>query len=180
MDKKVIGVFQSEEEVRKAVENLKVDGFSPDEISIVAYESEDISWVREKTGVKEDTNKQHSSTDEDNNESFWHKIKAAFVSDGLDGSHSNAYVNHFKELGLSEEEAKDYDGVVRNGKIVVVATQSETGTVYDAETRNYDNNISGGSARSIGTHPPIEQETRKDSDTIINKSFFNKDDDRKL
>jgi uncharacterized membrane protein len=51
-EKKIVGVFQSEQEAVKAIEALKRQGYSSDEISIVARNKDDVAAVSDATGSK--------------------------------------------------------------------------------------------------------------------------------
>ncbi len=50
--KKIVGVFQTEQETTRAIEDLKRQGYSTDEISVIAKNKEDVSAVTEETGSK--------------------------------------------------------------------------------------------------------------------------------
>ncbi|NHN33932.1 general stress protein [Paenibacillus agricola] len=51
-EKKIIGVFRSEQEAVKAIESLKIQGYTSDEISIIARNKDDVSAVADQTGTK--------------------------------------------------------------------------------------------------------------------------------
>jgi uncharacterized membrane protein len=51
-EKKIVGVFQSEQEAVKAIESLKRQGYSSDDISIVARNKDDAAAVSDATGTK--------------------------------------------------------------------------------------------------------------------------------
>jgi uncharacterized membrane protein len=50
--KKIVGVFQTEEETTRAIEDLKRQGYSSNEISVIAKNKEDLDSVTEETGSK--------------------------------------------------------------------------------------------------------------------------------
>ncbi len=52
MNKHIVGVFESEHEAIKAIEELKSLGFRSDEISVVGKNKEDVSHVGDETGTK--------------------------------------------------------------------------------------------------------------------------------
>jgi hypothetical protein len=43
--KKIVGVFQSEQEATRAIEDLKRQGYTSDEISVIAINKDDVSNV---------------------------------------------------------------------------------------------------------------------------------------
>jgi uncharacterized membrane protein len=51
-EKKIVGVFQSEQEAVKAIESLKNQGYKSDEISIIARNKDDVAAVTDQTGTK--------------------------------------------------------------------------------------------------------------------------------
>jgi uncharacterized membrane protein len=51
-EKKIVGVFQSEQEAVKAIESLKRQGYTSDDISIVARNKDEVAAVADQTGTK--------------------------------------------------------------------------------------------------------------------------------
>lgn len=51
-EKKIVGVFKSEQEAVKAIESLKRQGYTSDDISIIARNKDDIAAVTDQTGTK--------------------------------------------------------------------------------------------------------------------------------
>jgi uncharacterized membrane protein len=51
-NKKIVGVFKTEQEAIQAIEKLKQQGYSSDDISIVAKDKEGLSHVSDETGTK--------------------------------------------------------------------------------------------------------------------------------
>lgn len=144
MDKTVIGVYEAEREVVAGVETLKAKGYEPEEITMVANDSEETSWIRKETNVSEETSVGKADGGQDGDDSFWEKVKSAFSSEDKTYNHEKGYVEKFKALGFSEKEAHDYDSHVRDGKIVVLVPEKgnsirEGGT---SELTDYGNNLS--------------------------------------
>ncbi|MGG4265986.1 general stress protein [Peribacillus simplex] len=52
MDKRIIGVYETEEEAIKAIESLQAQGYNREDISVVAKDKEDLKTVNEETGTK--------------------------------------------------------------------------------------------------------------------------------
>lgn len=165
MTKEVFGVYETEEEVIAAVETFKSQGYKPEEISLIANDNEDKSWLRKQTGVEtnnEDTN---------NDESFLDKLKAAFTGDGNNNNTTN-YVNQFNEAGLSEVESRQFDADVRSGKIVVLGPKkvTETDGITESEITDHGNDLSeGDSARKVETKSkkPLAERTSPLGGTLV-------------
>ncbi|WP_240419901.1 general stress protein [Paenibacillus periandrae] len=51
-EKKIVGVFKTEHEAVKAIESLKRQGYTSDDISIIARNKDDIAAVTDQTGTK--------------------------------------------------------------------------------------------------------------------------------
>ncbi|MCE7792879.1 YsnF/AvaK domain-containing protein [Salipaludibacillus sp. CUR1] len=144
MAKTVIGVYDSEQEVVDAVESLKTEGYKPEDISLVANESEETSWIRNQTDVSAETNGGQTDSSHNENDSFWEKAKSAFLGEEDTHNNDNGYFNRLKDLGLSEEEAHKYDSEVQTGKVVVLAPENGNGLNAGgtSETTDYGNNLS--------------------------------------
>lgn len=52
MQKKIVGVFNTEREASQAIEGLKAQGFTSDEISVVTQDRDELKAIREETGTK--------------------------------------------------------------------------------------------------------------------------------
>ncbi|GGF92511.1 general stress protein [Paenibacillus abyssi] len=51
-EKKIIGVFHTEQEAVDAIEGLKRQGYNTEDISVIAKDKEDVSYVEDATGTK--------------------------------------------------------------------------------------------------------------------------------
>jgi uncharacterized membrane protein len=51
-NKKIVGVFKTEQEAIQAIERLKQQGYSSDDISVVSKDKEGLSHVSDETGTK--------------------------------------------------------------------------------------------------------------------------------
>ncbi|WP_172200168.1 general stress protein [Saccharibacillus qingshengii] len=52
MSKKIVGVFENEREASQAIQNLQRQGFTSEEISVVAKDRDDLRAIDEQTGTK--------------------------------------------------------------------------------------------------------------------------------
>lgn len=156
MAKNVIGVYESEQEVVQAVESLKMEGYTPEDISLVAN-SENASWLQSRTDASVESSGSAGSGDD---KSFWEKAKDVFL-DNDTNNNSNGYFDRLTNLGLSESEAHEYDADVRSGKIVVLAPENGTGLGTQGGTRqtDYGNNLSA-------SDPVRKEDTTNDTNSL--------------
>jgi hypothetical protein len=164
MNKEVVGVYEKEPEVVEAVEHLKDQGYEPEEISIVANNSEETSWIRSQTEVSAD-----NSVDQKSEPGFMDKVKAVFKGQNPKSEDAGSYTDRLKSFGISEEQAAQYNEDVKNGKIVVLApeTAEGVGNVTDTTASSSDapNRADNPEARNVGT-PPHAEGTRRAGDPL--------------
>ena len=132
---KRISIHQTEEEVVAAVEQLKIEGFTKEEMSLIVNDNEDTSWLKKKTNVTPETETN------DGEGSFMDKVKDVFTGDGNNNEENN-YFERFRDLGLTDEEARELDTVVRNGKIVLIA-EDHSGTQNDISANPGESSAAG-------------------------------------
>ncbi|SDN76934.1 general stress protein [Alkalicoccus daliensis] len=129
MKKRIVGVFDSEKEVAAAVEDLKLEGHRPEEISLIAEKGEKTEWLEQETNAKIETPEEGSQKDNEENLSFMDKVKMAFKGQ-TEFSGAETYEGNdpldFKAHGFSEGEANEYEQAVKDGKVVVLAPQKTT------------------------------------------------------
>lgn len=118
MSKKLIGAYDTESEVIKTVNRLKHDGYSTDEILLVANEKKKTSIIETQTSMK--VEKHYEQEEEESN--FWHKIKAKFKKESQP-QHTDEFTARFIKLGIPEAEAKEHSEKVHQDKILVFAAE---------------------------------------------------------
>ncbi|GEL08679.1 general stress protein [Salisediminibacterium halotolerans] len=130
MNKQVVGVYDSEEKVIEAVEELQLKGHRPEEIILVSGDSETTSWLRDHTLVKTEKladEDEKSVPDEEPEEelSFIEKVKTAFKGKtefkGDTTANSIKDPFQFTDYGIPENHAEQYQKDVADGKIVVLS-----------------------------------------------------------
>ena len=52
MEKKIVGVFDTEQEASRAIEQLIREGISQDDISVITRDREDMQAISDETGTK--------------------------------------------------------------------------------------------------------------------------------
>ncbi|MFC4734987.1 general stress protein [Bacillus daqingensis] len=134
MKKRVVGVFSSESEVRESVESLKLDGHRPEEIIVAAGDSDAADWLKSETNVRIEEPQQEEGTGNEEDQSFWEKIKTAFKGTtefkGQDGG-SEGFT--FDKIGITGEEGQKLEAELDNGRMVVLAPEMEAGAAFDDE-----------------------------------------------
>ncbi len=101
MGKHIIGVFNSEEEAIRVINQLKAEGYRADDISVIGRNNEGLSHIENETETKAE-------------EGLATGAGAGGLAGGLIG------------LGIPENEAKDYDNYVKDGKILVLVESDST------------------------------------------------------
>lgn len=157
-EKKIVGVFHSQDDAIRAIEGLKRQGYSSDEISILAKDDEKVEVVSEETGTKAP-------------EGFAGGMTAGGILGGTAGLLASAgliaipgigpllaagpiaatltglavgasaggLLGGLIGLGIPEEEAKLYDTYIRDGRILVLV-ESNVDRDYFAYEAFRDNN----------------------------------------
>lgn len=134
MAKKVIGVYDTEAEVIQAVNGLEAAGYTPGDITIIAKNSNDLFLDGRETDFQtHDAHDLSMHTDQvdrnDEDESFWDKVKNFFVGESDNYDENEGYVSRFSQFGLTDADAERYSVEVETGKIVVLAPEGYTNSV---------------------------------------------------
>ncbi|SDM51435.1 conserved domain-containing protein [Fictibacillus solisalsi] len=115
MSKQVIGVYDSEEAVVTAVQQLQNKGYDTDDISVVTNHERNHDAIEMRTGAEVDNlaelNKQE--------ETLFDKIKNAFTDDEPRRDNTNLG-ERLEDLGLPRSTASSYATDVEAGKILLV------------------------------------------------------------
>ncbi|KQU14953.1 hypothetical protein ASG65_10625 [Bacillus sp. Leaf13] len=109
------GVFDSNPEVIKEIQTLKVKGVRDEEITVIADKKEDLNFGNEK---------QESDVDVITNsykDSFIEKVKHFFLNEG-----SGDMRSRLGDMGLADSEATAYINEVQAGKFLILLDESET------------------------------------------------------
>ncbi|GAB6989044.1 general stress protein [Paenibacillus pini] len=156
MEKKIVGVFETEAEASRAITGLQRSGFRSDQISVITKDRDDLETLTEETGTKAP-------------EGVATGVATGGVLGGVTGllagigalaipgigpilaagpiaatlagiavgAGAGGMVGGLIGLGIPEEDAKEYEGFVNKGKILVIAEASERDTdIYDIFREN--------------------------------------------
>ncbi|SDO22032.1 general stress protein [Alkalicoccus daliensis] len=129
MSRKVIGVYDSEAEVKAAAEDLQQEGYAPEELFLVANENASISWLKDKTGADVKTMENKPDAVEGPETSFWDKVKAVFQGQtDFSGEGQKAGEMDLTKYGLNEAAAQEYEADVSNGRFLLLVPDSSSGS----------------------------------------------------
>jgi hypothetical protein len=138
MAKKVIGVYDTEVEVMDIVRKLELAGYQPEDITLVAKNTDDATWIRDDMNL--DTTTTADIESEDNayqaDDSFWQKVKNLFTSESEHYGKEEGFKNKFHEYGFSSIEAENYYEEIERGRMIVMVPETYAGSMN--ATRNVE------------------------------------------
>lgn len=126
MDANIIGVYNSQREVVNAIQELQNDGYPVQDLSIIAQTEHLDTSLEDKTGVHTET---FETKDRDSSESagFLNSLASWFDDDRMS---SDSAGEKFRELGMSDDEARTYETHVNEGKIILYSDRIDTATGF--------------------------------------------------
>ncbi|MDF2037461.1 YsnF/AvaK domain-containing protein [Cytobacillus oceanisediminis] len=154
MDANIIGVYNSQREVVNAIQELQSDGYPVQDLSIIAQTEHLDTSLEDKTGVHTET---FETKDRDSSESagFLNSLASWFDDNRMS---SDSAGEKFRELGMSDDEARTYETYVNEGKIILYSDRIDTATGFTnagtAEAR-VDSTYTGGYSQQRN---PAEEE----------------------
>ncbi|GIP40483.1 hypothetical protein J31TS4_37630 [Paenibacillus sp. J31TS4] len=162
-NKKIVGVFDTEHEATQAIEELKRQGFSTDDISVIAKNKGDVSNISDETGTKAPEGVATGAATGGLLGGLTGLLAgigalaipgigpivaagpiAATLTGAAVGAGTGGLVGGLVGLGIPEEEAKHYESYVNDGKILVMVDSdaSRDRGVYSAFRQNHSLNAS--------------------------------------
>ncbi|USB33735.1 YsnF/AvaK domain-containing protein [Paenibacillus sp. YPG26] len=151
MTKKIVGVFRNDNEATNAIEELKRQGFKAEDISIVAKDKRDVSAISDETGTKAPEGVATGAATGGILGGVTGLLAglgalaipgigpivaagpiAAALTGAAVGAGAGGLVGGLVGLGIPEEEAKEYDTMVNDGRILVIvdADSAQEGRIY--------------------------------------------------
>lgn len=154
--KKIVGVFESEQEASRAITELQDFGFPPEDISVVTRDREDLQTITEDTGTKAPEGVAAGAATGGMLGGVAGLLAgigalaipgigpilaagpiAATLAGAAVGAGAGGLVGGLIGLGIPEEEAKEYETYVDKGKIlVIVDARGRDRDIYDVFNRN--------------------------------------------
>ncbi|CAM4515673.1 general stress protein [Paenibacillus xylanexedens] len=185
MQKKIVGVFNTEREASQAIEGLKAQGFTSDEISVVTQDRDELKAIREETGTKAPEGVAAGAATGGVLGGVAGllagigalaipgigpilaagPIAAAFTGAAV-GAGAGGLVGGLVGLGIPEEDAKQYEEYVQNGKILLLVDSTDRDSdVYDVFSGNSHLNRDRAEAAHRGDvpaeRPDLDMEERR-------------------
>lgn len=158
MDKKIVGVFETEREASKAIEDLKAQGFTTDEISVITKDKEDMRTITDETDTKAPEGVATGATTGGILGGTAGLLAglgalaipgigpilaagpiAATITGAAVGAGAGGLVGGLVGMGIPEDEANEYEGYVNEGKILVLVDEDDR---YDHAYGVFRNNRS--------------------------------------
>ena len=124
MEKRIVGSFNSDEEVLYAIEELKRQGHRETDMMVVAESTSAIPLVTSRTGVMVEANQQMRTLTGVMMNSY-----LSMLSAGMVGTQANTLSSRLIERGLPEYTAKHCEEELNKGKIMLLV---DTNTTYDS------------------------------------------------
>jgi uncharacterized membrane protein len=172
-EKKIVGVFHSDQEAVNAIEGLKRQGYTSDEISVIGKNKDDIDAVTEETGTKAPEGAAAGATTGGVIGGVTGLLAGigllaipgigpilaagpivATLSGAAIGAGAGGLVGGLIGMGIPEHEAKEYDNYVNEGRILVLVdshAQRNRGVIDTFRTNNSLNSSSYDSMYGAGT-----------------------------
>ncbi|MEK4295226.1 general stress protein [Paenibacillus sp. FSL R5-0914] len=156
MTKKIVGIFDTEQEATRAIEGLHNQGFSNDEISVITRDRDELRHISDDTGTKAPEGVATGAATGGVLGGVTGLLAGigALAIPGIGpilaagpivatltgvavGAGAGGLVGGLIGLGIPEDEAKEYEGYVESGKILVLV--EDNGRGYQAHDVFRDN-----------------------------------------
>ncbi|CAH1059293.1 general stress protein [Paenibacillus pseudetheri] len=146
MTKKIVGIFETEQEATRAIEGLHNQGFSNDEISVITRDRDELRHISDDTGTKAPEGVATGAATGGVLGGVTGLLAGigALAIPGIGpilaagpivatltgvavGAGAGGLVGGLIGLGIPEDEAKEYEGYVESGKILVLVDDNGRG-----------------------------------------------------
>ncbi|WP_160723520.1 YsnF/AvaK domain-containing protein [Bacillus sp. USDA818B3_A] len=130
IEKRIVGTFNSEQEVLYAIEGLKRQGHRETDMMVVAKYRSDIPLITSQTGVMVEADTQVNTLAGVMMESFFSLMTA-----GMGGSQANALSRRLIERGIPQFTAKQCEKEIYTGKMILLVDTYKTydSPIYEAQ-----------------------------------------------
>ena len=145
MNKKIVGVFYTEHEASRAIEDLKDRGFLTEDISVIARNKQDVDAINDETGTKAPEGMASGAATGGILGGVTGLLAgigalaipgigpiiaagpiAATLAGAAVGAGTGGLVGGLIGLGIPEDEAESYDNYVDEGRILVMVDADDT------------------------------------------------------
>lgn len=139
MNKKVLGVYNSSDDLIRAVEEYKNEGYSVNQLSIIANTRDFPTSLQNEIGIPSENVNETDHTQTNEPKGFMESLVSAFeVNSNTDGSETS-YYDYLTGLGIEEAAAREYEEDINSGRILLLA-EAGTGTVTNTSRDRFTGN----------------------------------------
>jgi uncharacterized protein (TIGR02271 family) len=121
MSKTVLGVYDSSDEVVQAIEEFRNEGYSANDLSIIANTTAVPSSIEEETGVTSQEVSTRNETQTEGHQGFLASLFSPFEDSINQNDGRNTYYDHLVAQGISEVDALRYEDDINYGKVLLLA-----------------------------------------------------------
>src|SRR4051812_11797363 len=128
MSKTVLGVYNSSGEVVRAIEEFQDQGYSVNDMSIIANTTDTPSSIEEETGVTAQEVSSNNQPQPEEHQGFLASLFTPFENrmyqndDGRD-----TYYDHLVAQGISNADALKYEEDINSGMVLLLAEKGQAG-----------------------------------------------------
>lgn len=202
MDKKIVGVFDTEHEATRAIEGLQKQGFRNEDISVITRNRDEMRDISEETGTKAPEGMATGAATGGVLGGVTGLLAGigalaipgigpilaagpivATLTGAAVGAGAGGLVGGLIGLGIPEDEAKEYEGYVESGKILVLVDDNGRGDdIYDVFRTNRSLNADRYTMADRGSTNPdlIPDETTRVGNAMGNRGSMNANADPDL
>ncbi|WP_051348481.1 YsnF/AvaK domain-containing protein [Peribacillus kribbensis] len=172
MAKRVVGVFDSQEEAIQAIRDLTSQGYDTDQISVLTNRR-DNSLLEDRTGATVDRDVHSGTAAGNDDESFWDKMKHFFTMDDMTDTNSR-----LAGLDLTPAERDAYTSHLDDGKYLVTVDGDTNSSLSDGTYQTdanfgtaapgYNDTLTGtatGAFAGTGAVADYDTDTNRSADT---------------
>jgi uncharacterized protein (TIGR02271 family) len=153
MSKKVLGVYNSTDDVIFAIEEFRNEGYSVNELSIIANTRDVPSSIQYETGVTTEELSGTTNTRTPKDTGLLSSLVSSLMVNTKTDEDETSYFDHLVGLGFNEGSAREYEEDINSGRILLLSDSGagNTGTSVGAFTGTTALEQTGLDADTLGT-----------------------------
>ena len=121
MSKTVLGVYNSSDEVVQAIEEFRNEGYSANDLSIIANTTAAPSSIEEETGVTTQEIRSNNYTQPEEHQGFLASLFSPFDNNLYQNGGRTTYYDHLVAQGISKTDALKYEEDINSGMVLLLA-----------------------------------------------------------
>lgn len=145
MSKKVLGVYNTSDEVIQAIEGFRNEGYSVRNLTVMSNTRDFPSSIQSETGVSTEDLSGTGHARVEDHKGFLDSLVSAFEDNNTTNQGDTSSYNQLVSLGIDETAAKEYEGELHSGKILLLAANG-SGSLAGYSIASNESNV-------IGTDP---------------------------